>query len=58
MEMLEKLSGREDVIRLIDETAGETITFKEYPRGSEFLLKLRQKVNEQIEKVLVNRRKT
>ena len=58
MEMLEKLSSKEDVIRLIDETAGETITFKEYPRDSEFLLKLRQKINEQIEKVLINRKKT
>lgn len=50
LEKLEKLVGRDEVIRLIDETAGEIITFKEYPRNSEFLLNLRQKVNEQIEK--------
>ena len=51
LEKLEKLVGRDEVIRLIDETAGEVITFKSYPRNSEFLLKLRRKVNEQIEKV-------
>lgn len=49
LEKLEKLVGRDEVIRLIDETAGEVITFKSYPRNSEFLLKLRRKVNEQIE---------
>lgn len=50
LENLEKLIGREATLRLIDETAKETITFKSYPRSSDFLLELKQKINYETEK--------
>ena len=34
--MLEKKIGREETIKLLDETAKEKITFKKYPRNMEF----------------------
>ena len=50
LRMLESLAGREFTTRLILETAGmERITYTDYPRNSEFLLKLRQRVAEEID---------
>lgn len=46
--MLEQLAGREKVLELIDEDAGEEITFSRYPTGDSYLLNLRRRVNKEI----------
>ena len=48
LEKCESLYGREYVQKLIEETAGGNITFKEYPKTKHFLLTLREKVNQSI----------
>ncbi len=48
LEQLEKLSSREEVIRLIETKANMNISFEEYPRNNEFLLDLRKAVNKEI----------
>lgn len=48
LEKCESLYGREYVRKLIEETAGGNITFKEYPKTQHFLLTLREKVNQSI----------
>ena len=47
-DLLEQLAGREKVLQLIDEDAGEEITFKRYPTGDSYLLNLRRRVNNEI----------
>lgn len=47
MKVLEKLIGKEAVVRVID-SCGE-ITFNEYPAGAEYILKLRQTINDLID---------
>jgi hypothetical protein len=44
--LCEKYIGREEVCRIIDEQAGSTLTFKEYPKNDEYILSLRDKMNE------------
>lgn len=48
LQLLESLTGREHVCQLIMQKAGMLITFKQYPRSSEFLQGLRQAVNDEI----------
>ena len=43
LELAEQYAGREEVLAMIAETAGEPITFSAYPHGNEFLFNLRQK---------------
>ena len=51
MQLLEKLAGREAVLKLIDEGV-EPIRFASYPRSDEYVLGLREKINAEIEKRL------
>ncbi|MBO5069706.1 MAG: DUF4091 domain-containing protein [Roseburia sp.] len=51
---LEKLIGRENVVRMIDEAAGSDLRFDDYPRCKEFIESLRAKMVEQIGKLCVN----
>ena len=51
-ELLESLVGRERVCEIIAEGTDEPITFKRYPKGKEWLLALRERVNAEIEKAI------
>lgn len=51
MQLLEKLAGRETVLKLIDEGV-EPIRFATYPHEDSYILSLREKVNAEIEKRL------
>lgn len=42
---LENKIGRDAVIKLIDETAGRKITFKDYPHCDEYIFEIRRKIN-------------
>lgn len=48
LKMLERKIGREKVLTLINELAGEQITFENYPRNSKFLTELHDKVLEML----------
>lgn len=48
--LLESFAGRERVIKLIEDMAGMEIKFDKYPHTAEYILKLRQTVNEEIKK--------
>lgn len=50
LRLLEELVGRETVENLIMEGVTEKITFSKYPKSADYLLKLRRKVNREIEK--------
>ena len=41
---LEERIGREAVIQIIDEAAGKTLRFDDYPRSSEYILQLREEI--------------
>lgn len=47
-ELLAKLESREYVVSLMDEGVEEGITFSRYPHQDEYLIRLRQKVNDAI----------
>lgn len=49
MQLLESLSDRETVLKLIDEDV-EPITFSRYPHEDSYILNLREKINAEIEK--------
>lgn len=49
LEKLEELAGREFTEHLIHEGVDEPITFKHYPKDAEYLLHLREKVNQAID---------
>ena len=51
MQLLESLSDRETVLKLIDEGV-EPITFSKYPHDDAYVLGLREKINREIEKRL------
>ncbi|MCD8021442.1 MAG: DUF4091 domain-containing protein [Lachnospiraceae bacterium] len=51
--LLESLTDREHVTAMILEEAGCEITFSEYPHGEDFLLRLRERVNREIEERVV-----
>ena len=42
--LLEKRIGKAETVRLIDNTAGMDITFKEYPHGEEFFVRLYENI--------------
>lgn len=44
--LLESKIGREQVIRLIDETAGQPVLFNQYPKSADYLVTLREKALE------------
>jgi hypothetical protein len=46
LRLLESLVGREETVRLMED--GECITFSRYPRGADWLLAMRGRVNEAI----------
>lgn len=46
--LLESLIGKEKTVALIEEAAGQIVTFKDYPHSAEALLKVREKVNAKI----------
>ncbi len=50
--LLESLTSKEHVVKLIENTAGMTIEFDKYPKNADFILKLRQKVNAEIESLI------
>ena len=45
LKLLESKLGREKVLALIEDEAGQKITLKSYPRNQQFILNLRQRVN-------------
>lgn len=47
---LEKLVGREEVVKMIDEAAGCDLRFDDYPRNKEFLEKLRTRMIDRIKR--------
>ncbi len=49
LQLCEELKGRDFVINLINETAGMELTFFDYPKTSDFLVKLRNRVAMEIE---------
>ena len=49
--LLESFIGRDEVVKLIDETLGMELTFSSYPKGNEYILKLRKALTEKIEEV-------
>lgn len=52
LQLLEQYAGRDAVMALIEETAGQKITFTDYPRSAEFLLTLRQKAYAMLSKYI------
>lgn len=52
LEKCESLYGRLYVEKVIKETGGDRLTFREYPRNQHFLLDLRQKINQSIKSAL------
>ena len=54
LELLESYYGREFVIKLIDSEACMDLDFKNYPKGAEFILRLREKVAILTEKAINN----
>lgn len=52
LEMLAELTSHDDVVSLIDGLAETPVTFSSYPRNNEYLLRLRNRVNEEIMKRL------
>ena len=45
---LEALIGREAVEKIIDDAAGKTLRFDDYPRYSDYILNLRKQIVEKI----------
>lgn len=45
LRLLESKIGRDKVLKLIENEAGQKITLKSYPKNKEFILNLREKVN-------------
>ncbi len=50
MRLLEGMIGHEKVVEIIEEVAGQKITFSDYPHTDDFMLKLRERINYEIEK--------
>ncbi len=48
LQLLEKLQGREQTLRLLQQGAQGAITMKEYPRSADWLLAMRERVNRRI----------
>lgn len=52
LRLLESLTSREHVLALMDEDASEPVSFFTYPTGEQYLLRLRYKVNQEIQQHL------
>ena len=52
MRLLESYVGHDRVVEIIEEVAGMEITFNDYPHENDYMLKLRERINEEIEKVI------
>lgn len=50
LELLESLSSREEVLEILTAWAGGKLTMVEYPHSSTLLLKLREEINERIDR--------
>lgn len=50
MRLLESMIGHDEVVKIIEEVAGQEITFDEYPHTDDFTLVLRERINSEIEK--------
>jgi len=50
LELLESLTDKDYVIGLLDESLETPLTFKEYPHSAEYILKIRERVNNEIAK--------
>lgn len=50
--MLENYIGKDEVVKLIEETAGMEVTFFEYPRYPEFLLDLNEVIKQKIKEFI------
>ena len=48
LELYASLTSKEEALALIENFAGEEITFKEYPRRESFCVELREKLNRAI----------
>lgn len=52
MKLLESYIGHDAVVKLIEDYAGMEIKLNKYPMNAEFILGLREKINEKIEEVI------
>lgn len=52
MRLLESKIGHDAVVAIIENVAGREITFKQYPHDDDFMLKVRERINLEIEKVM------
>ncbi len=50
LKALEEKIGRDECIKLVDNLVGYHMTFKHYPRGNEFFIKLRELINTEMGK--------
>lgn len=48
LKLLEKLAGREEVIKILEEGLETPITFSQYPKEADWLLKKREQINQRI----------
>lgn len=48
LQLLASLTSKEDAVAWLEETAGQTVTFSEYPREEGYCVSLREKLNEEI----------
>ncbi len=55
LKLCESLVGREKVVGLIDGLAGFPVTFSDYPKSADYILSLREHVNEIISAAMGNR---
>ena len=52
LRMLEQIKGKAYVHQMVEEMAGMKITFWDYPRNAQFLIRLRERVNREIEEAM------
>ncbi len=48
MKLLESLTSKEFVMRIIEEGGGKGMTFSEYPRNEQYIINMRNRINEEI----------
>ena len=53
LELLESLSSREHVMELIEGELAEPLTFKKYPKSDMYLITLRNRVNKEIQRLVI-----
>jgi hypothetical protein len=49
LRLCERMIGRENVVKVIDDTAGMNVTFTDYPPSAGYILELREKIDRLIE---------